>query len=37
MMTAHQQGGCVISVYTRDVAGSKARKPPTWARKPATR
>ena len=26
MMTAHQQGRCVISVYTRDVAESKARE-----------
>ena len=26
MMTAHQQGSCVISVYTRDVAESKARE-----------
>ena len=26
MMTAHQQGSCVISVYTRDVAESKAKE-----------
>ena len=25
MMTAHQQGSCVISVYTKDVAESKAK------------
>jgi ATP-dependent Clp protease adaptor protein ClpS len=25
MMTAHQQGNCVVSVYTRDVAESKAK------------
>ena len=26
MMTAHQQGNCVISVYTRDIAESKAKE-----------
>ena len=26
MMTAHRQGSCVISVYTRDVAESKAKE-----------
>ena len=26
MMTAHQKGICVISVYTRDVAESKAKE-----------
>ena len=25
MMTAHQQGSCVISIYTKDVAESKAK------------
>ena len=26
MMTAHQKGACVIAVYTRDVAETKARE-----------
>jgi ATP-dependent Clp protease adaptor protein ClpS len=26
MMTAHQQGACVIAVYTRDVAETKAKE-----------
>ena len=26
MMTAHQRGDCVIAVYTRDVAESKAKE-----------
>ena len=26
MMTAHQRGACVIAVYTRDVAETKARE-----------
>ena len=25
MMTAHQQGNCVVSVYTKDVAETKAK------------
>ncbi len=26
MMTAHQKGACVIAVYTRDVAETKAKE-----------
>ncbi len=26
MMTAHQKGACVIAVYARDVAGTKAKE-----------
>ena len=26
MMTAHQRGACVIAVYTRDVAETKAKE-----------
>ena len=26
MMTAHQKGSCVVAVYTRDVAETKARE-----------
>jgi ATP-dependent Clp protease adaptor protein ClpS len=26
MMTAHRRGACVIAIYTRDVAESKARE-----------
>jgi len=26
MMTAHQRGSCVIAVYTRDVAETKAKE-----------
>jgi ATP-dependent Clp protease adaptor protein ClpS len=26
MMTAHQQGACVIAVYVRDVAETKAKE-----------
>ena len=25
MMTAHQQGNCVVSVYTKDIAETKAK------------
>ena len=33
MMTAHQRGACVIAVYTKDVAETKAKEAPNSARK----
>ena len=33
MMTAHQQGSCVISIYTKDVAESKAKDATDMGRK----
>ncbi len=32
MMTAHQKGACVIAVYTRDIAESKATRATDLAR-----
>jgi len=37
MMTAHRRGACVIAVYTRDVAETKARRRPSSARATAIR
>jgi ATP-dependent Clp protease adaptor protein ClpS len=37
MITAHRRGVCVVAVFARDIAESKATKPPTSARRPATR
>ena len=37
MMTAHQKGACVIAVYTKDVADTKPRRRPRWARPRAIR
>ncbi len=33
MMTAHQKGSCVVAVYTRDVAETKATRATDAARK----
>ncbi len=30
MITAHRRGVCVVAVYTKDVAETKPRAPPTW-------
>jgi ATP-dependent Clp protease adaptor protein ClpS len=33
MMTAHQRGSCVVAVYTKDVADTKATRATEMARK----
>jgi ATP-dependent Clp protease adaptor protein ClpS len=33
MMTAHQKGACVVAVYTRDIAESKATRANDMARR----
>lgn len=37
MLTAHRKGSCVIAVYTRDVAETKAKRPPNSASRKVTR
>ena len=33
MLTAHRKGSCVISVYPRDVAETKAKRATDWGKK----
>ena len=37
MMTAHQKGACVIAVYTRDVAETKAKEATEMGKRKAIR